>query len=73
MRLVRELWEPPDPWDVAGLVRQLPPLAVRRCQEGDETLTAGSGEQGKAMLDESAATWTAWRKSVSVGGFCLTG
>jgi hypothetical protein len=71
LRLVRALWEPPDPFEVAAIAHQLDPLRRRRVS--DEPTFRGCTEAGAAkIMSASKAAWTQWKQSVSLGGFWHT-
>ena len=71
VRLVQALLEPPDPFEVAAISRQLD--RVRRRRAPEEPVFKGCTEEQAQKIEASAkAEWSKWRKSVSVGGFWHT-
>lgn len=72
LRLVREIWEPEDPFQVEGILRKLKP--IRRISDNAEkpTVTDHDVAKTRQILAEAQTRWAEWRKAVSVGGFWHT-
>ena len=72
LRLVRELWELPDPFEVAAIARKVEPVR-RRVHPPEEPVFKGCDEaEAKVILEPAQASWATWRRSVSLGGFWHT-
>ncbi|MHB8520049.1 MAG: hypothetical protein ACYDH9_04765 [Limisphaerales bacterium] len=72
LRLVRDLREPPDPFGVAAIMRQLEPVRRRVRQVAEPVPPAADPAKLAVIAAAAKEGWDAWRRSVSLGGFWYT-